>query len=354
PGGDGLEAKLSEAKRVRMMLHEMAKGQPQLQARLRRESYKATPLRRLLETFLSLNAECMEPTIEAGKIIYQPALDALDVSPGYILEQLERLAEDEILIKKFRDKVLTCPRCSYYSEVIMHYKCPKCASRDTDAVKLLEHLTCGTVHEKSRYLAGGGYTCPKCGAEVNLDALRIVGVTYKCNSCLETFSDPLQFVYCRNCGSEFSLKEADFANIYTYALNPKLRDEVIAAIYTSALTAILVEEGYKVEAPAQIKGKAGLPMEFTMAAEKDGLKLALELIHSDREVRLNEVLPSMAKFNDLEYAKPILVAIPGIRREAVEFTGSKGVNCVAGAGLEEVRAKLRSLLQTLTRQESRH
>ncbi|MGC8962250.1 MAG: hypothetical protein ACP5K1_07430, partial [Candidatus Bathyarchaeia archaeon] len=145
PNHKGLEAKLVEARRIRRELHRMAAGQPQLQARLRREAYDREPLRRLLEAFLSLNVEGMNPTIQAGKVIYKPAEEALDVSPGYVLEQLERLAEDEILVKKFKDKVLTCPRCGYYSEVIMHYKCPKCASRDIDAVKLLEHLTCGTV-----------------------------------------------------------------------------------------------------------------------------------------------------------------------------------------------------------------
>jgi len=351
-GGKELEAKLSEARRVRGELHRMATGQPQLQARLRRESYKAMGLRRLLEVFLSLNAESMDPTIHGGKVVYKPALEALDVSPDYVLEQLERLAETGILIKRFRDKVLSCPRCGHYSEVITHYKCPKCASRDIDAVKLLEHLTCGTVHEKSRYMtAGGGYVCPKCGVEVNLDALRVVGVTYKCNSCLETFSDPLQYVYCRNCGSEFSMKEADFANTYTYALNPKFRGEVVAAIYTSALTSIFAEEGFRVEAPALLKGKAGLPMEFTVAAEKNGLRLALDLIHSDRDVGLEEVLPSTAKFNDLEYAEPILVAIPGMRREAAEFTASKGINCITGVGLEEVKSKLKGLLQALARRD---
>ncbi|MEM3678018.1 MAG: hypothetical protein QW176_07730 [Candidatus Bathyarchaeia archaeon] len=350
PGHGGLEAKLMEARRVRMELHRMALGQPQLQARLRREAYNTEPLRRLLEVFLGLNVEGMDPTIQAGKIIYKPAMEALDVNPSYVLEQLERLAEEEILVKKFRDKVLTCPRCGYYSEVIMHYKCPKCASRDIDAVKLLEHLTCGTVHEKSRYAMGGsGYTCPKCGAEVNLDALRVVGVTYKCNSCLETFSDPLQYVYCGNCGGEFSLKEADFTNTYTYALNPRVREEAVAAIYTSALASILAEEGFRVEAPALLKGRSGLPMEFTMAAEKDGLKLAIDLLHSDRDAGLSEVLPSTAKFSDLDDVEPILVAIPGLRGEAMEFASSKGVNCIAGAGLEEVKAKLKGLLQALGR-----
>ncbi|MGC8962228.1 MAG: hypothetical protein ACP5K1_07315, partial [Candidatus Bathyarchaeia archaeon] len=126
---------------------------------------------------------------------------------------------------------------------------------------------------------------------------------------------------------------------------------VVAAIYTSALASVFAEEGFRVEAPALLKGKAGLPMEFTMAAEKDGLRLALDLIYSDRGISLNEVLPSTAKFNDLEYAKPILVAIPGMMKEAAEFTASKGVNHITGAELEEVKAKLRALLQALTRQD---
>lgn len=348
-----LEAKLSEARKVRAELLKMAEGRPDLLARLRREAYRTKSLQRLLEVFLSHEAQSLEPIVEEGNIVYKPAEEALDVNPRYVLELLERLAELEILVKRFNDKVLNCPKCGYFSEIIMHYKCPKCASRDIDMIKLLEHLTCGTVHEKSRYLKGDRYICPKCKVEVTPDTLRVVGVTYKCNSCDETFSDPLEFVYCKNCGSEFSLKEGEFTNTYTYTLNLKLKEEIITTIYISALTSILTKEGFKIETPAILKGKAQLPLDFSIAAEKGELRLVMDLIHSDKEVKLHDILPSVAKFNDLEYAKSILVAIPKISGEAIEFLESKEINYITGQELEEVKIKLRGLLQALGR-ESKH
>ena len=350
-----LEAKLSEARKVREELLRMAEDRPNLLARLRREAYRTKPLQRLLEVFLSHEAQSLEPIVEEGNIVYKPAEEALDVSPRYVLELLERLAELEILVKRFNDKVLNCPKCGYFSEILMHYKCPKCASRDIDMIKLLEHLTCGTVHEKSRYLKGDRYVCPKCKVEVTPDALRVVGVTYKCNSCGETFSDPLEFVYCRNCGSEFSLKEGEFTNTYTYELNLRLKEEIITAIYTSALASILVEEGFKVKVPALLKGKARLPLGFSIAAEKGELRLAVDLIHSDKKVKLHDILPSVAKFNDLEYAESILIAIPEMDGEAIEFLESKKISRITGQELEEVKIKLRELLQTLrTRKRHKH
>lgn len=342
-----LEAKLSEVKRVRTEVLQKADSQPELLERFRKETYKAKSVQTLLGVFLSLDESGLNPTVEGGDIIYKPAEEVLNVGSQYVRELLERLAEPEILVKKFEDKVLDCPKCSFHEETVVHYKCQKCASRDIEMIKLLEHLACGIVHEKTRYLKEGKYICPKCSIDVNPNALRTVGVTFKCNSCTATFSDPIEFVYCKHCGGEFSMKEAEFTNAYGYNSNPNLKEEIITSIYTSALVAILKDEGFTVEENCFIKGKSEQSLCFTLVARRKDSMLALDLIHIEKGVKLNDVLTSVAKFDDVTKAKPVLVALPSLTKEAINFLSVKGISTITGLELDNIKEEFKALLNSL-------
>jgi hypothetical protein len=341
-----LKNKLSEAKHIRSELLHKSETHPKLIPRLREEVYKIEPIQILLDTFLRQGEAALNPTVQGGNIEYDLAAKVLNVSPHYVLEHLERLAELDILIKTFDDKILDCQKCNYYSETITHYKCTKCASRDIEMIKLLEHLACGIVHEKSRYQKGNDYICPKCKIDVNLDALKTVGVTFKCNACNETFSEPLEHVYCTNCKREFSLKEVEFINAYDYTLNPKLKEEIIKALYISTLTTTLKEEHFEIETPGILKGKAQLALNFTIVAKKASITIALELLHSEKGVSLSDILPSVAKFDDVEYVKPILIAVPTLIGEAGEFLSSRKISYIAEKELEQMKIQLKALLKT--------
>ncbi len=342
-----LEAKLSEVKQIRRQLIKMAESKPDLMTRLRSETYRAEPVQALLNVFLKLGESGLKPAIEGGGIIYNQAEESLGKNPRYVTDYLEYLAETDIVRRRFEDKVLACPKCDYFSETIVHYKCQKCASRDIEMIKLLEHLACGTVHEKSRYLKGERSVCPKCGVDVDLNALKIVGLTFKCNSCDDTFGEPLEFIYCKNCGGEFSMREAEFSNAYGYAYNPKLKDEIITAIYTSMLASTLREEKFELAETSVLEGKAKQPLNFTIVAKRGNLNLAIDLIHSEKGVRLNETLPSIAKFDDVKYARAVIVAIPSISDEAKGYLSSRGVSCISGPELEELKMHFGALLKSL-------
>ncbi len=341
-----LKRKLLQAKEVRSSFISSANSNPILLEQIRQQLYKSESAQTLLSIFLSLKEPGLKPQVEGGNIIYKPADTSLNVSSLYVVEQLERLAEPKILLKQFDNKILACPKCDYFSDIRVHYKCQKCASMDIEMIKLSEHLACGTVHEKSRYIKADKNICPQCNAEISLDTLKIVGVTFQCNSCNETFSDPLEFVYCKKCKGEFSLKEAEFTNSYTYLANPDFKEEIITSMYTSTLALILKDSGFKIQESSLIKGKADLPLNFTLIANKKDETYAIEILHSDKGIKLQDILPSVAKFDDVGYAKPFIIALPQIDDEARNFLESKRISHIASANLDDVKMQFKVLIES--------
>ena len=62
--------------------------------------------------------------------------------------------------------------------------------------------------------------------------------------------------------------------------------------------------------------------------------------------KLQDILPSVAKFDDVEYAKPFLIALPQINDEARNFVESKRISYIASANLDDVKMQFKVLVES--------
>ncbi len=130
---------------------------------------------------------------------------------------LENLARLDILHKEFYDSVSVCPSC-YSTIITLHSRCPKCKSHNIDKTSLTEHIPCGFIDQRNKYV---GNICPKCGERLIEGQFRNMGRWFVCRDCGERFEDPEYDLNCRSCGKGFSIKEAQLSEIPKFSSEPK-------------------------------------------------------------------------------------------------------------------------------------
>ena len=87
-------------------------------------------------------------------------------------------------------------------------------------------------------------------------------------------------------------------------------------------------------------------MNFTLIAKKKDKTYAVDILHSEKGIKLQDILPSVAKFDDVGYAKPFLIALPQIDDEAKNFLESKGIGYIASANLDDVKMQFKVLIES--------
>ena len=135
---------------------------------------------------------------------------------------LENLARLDILHKEFYDSVSVCPSC-YSTIITLHSRCPKCKSHDIDKTSLTEHIPCGFIDQRNKYV---GNVCPKCGEQLIEGQFRNMGRWFVCRDCSERFEDPEYDLNCRSCGKAFAIKEAQLSEVPKFSLNLNRKKEI--------------------------------------------------------------------------------------------------------------------------------
>src|SRR5208283_3827225 len=135
---------------------------------------------------------------------------------------LENLAKIGILHKSFFDSVSACPNCQS-TIMTLHNRCPKCKSHNVDKTSLTEHIPCGYIDQRDKYIQG---RCPKCGELLLEGQYRNMGRWYVCQECGEKFENPEFDLICRNCNKNFTIKEAQVTEIPKFSLNLTRKKEI--------------------------------------------------------------------------------------------------------------------------------
>ncbi len=93
---------------------------------------------------------------------YHSTLSTLNIAKIDKLSKttLENLAQLGILKKTFFDSVSICPSCQS-TIITLHNRCPKCKSHNVTKTSLTEHIPCGYIDQRDKYIDD---KCPKCGA----------------------------------------------------------------------------------------------------------------------------------------------------------------------------------------------
>jgi ssDNA-binding Zn-finger/Zn-ribbon topoisomerase 1 len=246
---------------------------------------------------------------------------------------LENLAQLNILQKSFFDSVSACPNCQS-TIMTLHNRCPKCKSHNVEKTSLTEHIPCGYIDQRDKYIQN---RCPKCGEPLLEGQYRNMGRWYVCQGCGEKFENPEFDLICRNCNKNFAIKEAQVTEIPKFSLNLTRKKEIRQNVASlEDIRTLLTELGFSIEMPGLTIGqKSGMRHHFSLIAKKQisGQEIVIALDHavSESEVQTSPLILYLYKISEVKVDIPIFVAIPGLNDTAKKIAQGNNILLIEGS-----------------------
>jgi ssDNA-binding Zn-finger/Zn-ribbon topoisomerase 1 len=261
---------------------------------------------------------------------------------------LEELADLDILNRTFFDSVSVCPNCES-TIITMHNRCPKCKSHNIVKTSLTEHIPCGYIDQKDKYIEG---RCPKCG-EILIEAqFRNMGRWYVCNECSERFENPEFDLVCRSCDNHFTIKEAHIAEIPKFSLNLVRKKEIRQNVASlEDIRALLTELGFDIAIPGLMIGqKSGMQHHFSLIAKKQvgaqEIVIALDHAVSESEVSTSPMILYIYKISEVKVDIPIFIAMPQLNETAKKIAQGHDILLIEGSTAEkEIIGEIRKQIE---------
>jgi ssDNA-binding Zn-finger/Zn-ribbon topoisomerase 1 len=264
------------------------------------------------------------------------------------IDCLEELADLEILNRTFFDSVSACPNCES-TILTFHNRCPKCKSHNVVKTSLTEHIPCGYIDQKDKYIEG---RCPKCGEILNEGQFRNMGRWYVCSECSERFENPEFDLVCRSCDNHFTVKEAHIAEIPKFSLNLVRKKEIRQNVASlEDIRALLTELGFDIAIPGLTIGqKSGMQHHFSLMAKKQfgGQEIVIALDHavSESEVSTSPMILYIYKISEVKVDIPIFIAMPQLNETAKKIAQGHDILLIEGSTAEkEVIDEVRKQIQ---------
>ena len=261
---------------------------------------------------------------------------------------LENLAQLGILKKTFFDSVSICPNCQS-SILTLHNRCPKCKSHNVEKTSLTEHIPCGYIDQRDKYIDD---KCPRCGQLLVEGQYRNMGRWYVCKECGEKFENPEFDLVCRSCSKNFTIKEAQTIDIPKFSLNLQRRKEIRQNVESlENIQHLLADLGFSVEIPGLVIGqKSGMQHHFSLIAKKlvDGQERVIALDHavSETEVATSPLILYLYKTSEVTVDVPIFIAIPKLNETAQKIALGHAILLIEGSIAEpQVIARIKSEIE---------
>ncbi len=318
----------------------------------RREAYIEPNARDLLREILEYSdSEEIIPKYVLGQgFVYQATSQILNAPKAKVISKdlLENLARLDILKKGFFDSVSVCPNCES-TIITLHNRCPKCKSHNVEKTSLTEHIPCGYINQRDKYIENH---CPKCGEPLIEGQYRNMGRWYICQECAEKFENPESDLVCRSCKKNFTIKEAKPVDIPKFSLNLARKKEIRQNVASlENIQELLVNLGFSVEIPGLVMGqKSGMQHHFSLIAKKivDGQEKIIALDHavSESEVSTSPLILYIYKTSEVKVDVPIFVAIPQLNETARKIAQGHNILLIEGsADQKEAMAQIKSEIE---------
>jgi len=305
--------------------------------------YRLNEVRRLVDKLLKGKGD-FRPQRDpvAGDYVFE--VEGLSKSKTSAL--LDELETCDVLQKYRLDSVPTCPTCEH-SNFYVNYVCPFCQHRDLERATMIEHYNCGHTDFESSFNKGDKLVCPKCSRELKLIGTdyRKMERVYHCSSCKRYFGTPSIELACRTCEKVVPLDQVHMIATFGYGINEEIRDELVShCSLESPIIDVLGRLGYETKAPWSEKGISGTEHTFDIHAQKDGSEIVLDMTSGTQEIGPESVVAFFGKVYDLTPRRAILVAMPGLSKDAERLSGFYKVEVIKGMSIEELVRNLEELL----------
>jgi hypothetical protein len=319
---------------------EISIGAPDIEDEIqleRREAYVEVETQKLLRELLrNETREEIVPSYDpAHGFVYKLVESILDEKTDNknIPEFLERLTHLDILRKSFYDSVSTCPNCSS-TMLTLHTSCPRCKSHNITKTSLTEHIPCGYIGEREKYIDG---RCPKCGRSLDDTPFSDMGRWYMCRACGEKFEHPEFDLVCRSCDNIFHIEQASLKEISKYSIKTERKKEVRQNVASlDSISRLLRELNFEIQMPGWAIGeKSGMRHQFSLLARKEinGRQrlIALDMVVGESEVQASPLILYLYKTSEVTVDIPIFVAFPRFSDTAQKIAQGHNMILIEGS-----------------------
>jgi hypothetical protein len=277
---------------------------------------------------------------------YPWAESVLNMSIRHANRVLEDLTRGGYLKRQFYNKVIFCPSCNSQD---LHFitLCPKCRSGHIISARVIEHSTCGMLATEEEFRNGIGFSCPKCHRELRLlgSDYQMPGIYFKCHACGELTQRPLEKWRCEKCHEEMERDEVREFCLYSYELSEvPTEHDLVGPIPRSQIEDFLIHEGYDIQSNVKVTGRSGAVHDIDLLATKTSGTLEHRLVvgfaSHDTEIDSEEVIKLYAKAYDVSAQDIVMVAIPRLSEDAVQFASHYRIRVLDAEDLGRLHEKL--------------
>ncbi len=321
----------------------MARTDESIAKKLRGKNFSDFSIQQVCNHFIYGSKKALEPEFGADRVSrYYVTTREGKIPTDTTL--LERMVDIGILKSSLFEKILVCPKCASPSNVFARFKCTNCASIDISINRMIEHLTCGTIHNERAFRVGRQMICPTCKKALQKpEEQRLIGLVCTCNKCSAHFEDPSQSFFCRNCQSDFNLTTGLISDIHIYNLNEKILGEIRSQLGIPAIAKMLEDNGFQMTIPGIVAGK-GKSVQFSLVANKGLTVMAMDIAMSDSEVGVEPVLELYVKLLESKPTLSIFGAIPRLSDQARDVASVHGISVAEGATPETLASNILALV----------
>ena len=263
--------------------------------------------RELLRKLIKKGVLELKPTLNKIGVHYVEAEETWkNTDSTHVKSILKNLEKKGVLKSKFVDRVLTCPDCGS-PEVYSKYTCPKCNSHNVEYTQLLEHMKCGYMGSKDKFIKGPSLVCPSCQVELKEEAIhyRVIGNCYQCEKCGYRFDKPEIIHICQKCRRNFTHQEAKYIKTFSYKITDKTVNNFRKDIpILDNLKKILTQKGFKVQLHPKIAGASGVQHSFDILAEKNQNLLVIDISITGNK---NDMISLLGKKVDVNPTKALII-----------------------------------------------
>lgn len=252
----------------------------------------------------------LKPILDKTGVRYSEAEQAWNTDPLQTKVVIDALVKRNFLKPDFLNHALTCPRCGS-PDMHSKYACPRCKSDSVFFTELLEHMKCGNIGPKDTFVKDALLMCPRCQSvlvEGGSDN-RVIGNFYQCEKCGHRFDRPDVVHLCMNCGATSTHQTAKYVKVFRYTIT----DEVVKGLQRELpvlknLKKTLTDRGFKVQTSARVKGVSGAESVFDILAEKDDVRLVIDISPDGDK---NDIIGLLAKKVDVNPTQAVIIDLSG-------------------------------------------
>ena len=270
------------------------------------EDQSVEPVRRLIKNGILQ----LDPTLDKAGVRYVEAEKVWNAGSSQVRIVLDDLTKRNLLKSEPLDRVLTCPHCGS-PDMHSKYACPRCKSDDVGFTELLEHMKCGNISSKDTFEKGAFLVCPRCQSVLGQGGpdSRVIGSFYQCEKCGHRFDRPDVVHLCMNCGLTSTHQTAKYLRVFRYVIPDEIVKELQRDLpVLKNLRKTLAERGFRVQTRARMKGVSGAESVFDILAEKDDVRLVIDISTTGNK---NDIVGLLAKKVDVNPTRAAIVDLSG-------------------------------------------